>query len=110
MENPAFARKLDRTAVLGEFKLAGSRDPDVLQAVRARLLSASGTTRKIGKGFMIVGLVFIGLIFLVSKGSVPGLIGALIVFGPLVLFGWAQKSRGDGNVRLVDSVLAEFSR
>lgn len=109
MENPAFAKKLDRAAVLGEFKMAGSRDPDVLQAVRARLLSASKTTRNFGMTFMIVGLVFIGLVLLVSQGSIPGLIGALVVFGPLVLFGWLQKSRGDGNIRLVDGVLAELA-
>jgi hypothetical protein len=109
MENPTFAKKLDRAAVLGEFKLAGSRDPDVLHAVRARLLSASMTTRKFGMGFMIVGLVFISLVVVVSQGSVPALIGAIIVFGPLVLFGWAQKSRGDGNIRLVDSIMAELS-
>jgi|GEM_PF-1574822 len=109
MENPAFAKKLHRAAVLGEFKMAGSRDPDVLHAVRARLVSASKTTRNFGMTFMIVGLVFVGLIFLISQGSMAGMIGALIVFGPLVLFGWLQKSRADGNIRLVDEVMAELA-
>lgn len=109
MENPAFARKLDRAAIVGEFKMAGSRDPDVLRAIHARLVSTSKTTRNFGMTFIIIGLVLIGLVFVVSQGSTIGLIGALIVFGPLVLFGWLQKSRGDNNIRLVDSVMAELA-
>ena len=103
MDNPTFAKKLDRAAVLGEFKMAGSRDPDVLQAVRARLVSNSKTTKAWGSLLLIVGP------FLLSGGSQVALITTLIFFGPPALFSWFQRSRGASNIRLVDSVLSELT-
>ena len=105
MDNPAFTKQLTRQSVLGEFKIAGSRDPDVLQAVRERLLENSRTTRRFGTVFMAIGIILIVL---------PAALGAplwavAVPFLPLVLFGWMQRSRGDGNIRLVDSVLAELA-
>lgn len=109
MDNPTFAKKLDRAAVLGEFKMAGSRDPDVLQAVRARLIANSKTTQNFGTVILVICLLLIGAPFLLSGGSTVALIVCLIFFGPPALFAWFQRSRGVGNIRLVEAVLAEFT-
>lgn len=109
MDNPTFAKKLDRASVLGEFKMAGSRDPDVLQAVRARLVSNSKTTQTFGTVLLVICLLLIVVPFLLSGGNMVALIVCLIFFGPPALFSWFQRSRGTGNIRLVDSVLSELT-
>lgn len=109
MDNPTFAKKLTRPGVLGEFKMAGSRDPDVLQAVRERLVSNSKTTKNFGMVSLVISLVLIAVPFLLSSGNMVVLIIGLVVLGPLALFGWVQRSRGVGNIKLVDGVLAEFT-
>lgn len=109
MDNPTFAKKLDRAAVLGEFKMAGSRDPDVLQAVRARLIANSRTTQTFGTVLLVICLLLIVVPFLLSGGNMVALIVCLIFFGPPALFSWFQRSRGASNIRLVDGVLSELA-
>ncbi len=97
MENPLFVRKLDRSVVMGELKSAGSKDPDILQATRSRLLAPSKSARLAGWGFvgggLAIGLTIIGL---------PATIA-------LVPMGVIAALRAQSNIDTVNRVFAEYT-
>jgi len=97
VEHPLFIRKLDRSSVLGEFKMVGSTDPHVLETVRQRVLAPSRSARIFGWGFVaggiLIGLTIIGLFL-------------TIVFLPMGV--WCLMRAGH-NFKVVDAVMAEIS-
>ncbi|ATQ43023.1 hypothetical protein [Caulobacter mirabilis] len=97
MENPLFVRKLDRSVVMGELKSAGSKDPDILQATRSRLLASSKSARLAGWGLIGCGVVF-GLTII----GLPATI-AMVPMGVIALL------RAQGNISTVDRVFAEYT-
>lgn len=97
MEHPLFIRKLDRSIVLGELKATGSKDIDVLEAARSRMLAPAKSLRIFGWGMVIVGallaLTIIGL-------------ALTIVFVPMGL--WALGRAGH-NIKVANAVFAEYA-
>lgn len=98
MEHPLFPRKLDPATVRGEFKRAGSSDPDVLAAVRSHLLETSGTAKKGGLFFIILGIVL---------GLTVVLLPATFIMVPIGLY---IRSRANANVGVVDAVFEEWQQ
>jgi len=88
--------KLDRSYVLGELKSAQTTDPDILYAVKYRLLAPSKTAYKSGWFLVIFGLVlagtFVGLI--ITAMAVP--LGTMMIL------------RGRHNIRIVEKTYSEF--
>lgn len=97
MEHPLFPNKIERSAAMGEFKRAGSTDPDVLASVRATLTKSSKSA--VGYGWALIGCGV--LLCLTIIGIVAGL--------PLALMGWWVLAQAKANIRRVDGYLAEFT-
>jgi len=98
MEHPLFPRKLDPATVRGEFKRAGSTDPDILASVRSRLLETSGMAKKGGLFFIIIGILL---------GLTVIMLPATLIMVPLGLY---IRSRANTNVRAVDAVFEELQQ
>jgi hypothetical protein len=97
MENSLLPNKVDRRAVIGELKLAGSTDPDILYAVKDRLLAPSKRART-------VGWVCIGLGSALAM-TVFGLVFTLV----LVPAGIILLLRSRGNIKTIDAAFDEFA-
>jgi len=88
--------KLDKSQVIGYFKSAGSRDPDVLHTQKAHLVSLAKFPKFVGTYLMVVGGLCTALILLAIIGI------------PLLFFGWWMRKRGVQNIQVVESGWAEF--
>lgn len=96
IERSPFLR-LDRSQVLGYLKAANSRDPDVLHAHKASLVSLGRFPKVVGIYLMVLG----GLLTVT-------ILGAFLGVPLLVLGGWTWR-RGVQNGRTIDSGYAEFA-
>ncbi|HXV74841.1 MAG TPA: hypothetical protein VD788_00865 [Candidatus Polarisedimenticolaceae bacterium] len=89
---------LDRSQVIGYFKAAGSRDPDVLHTHKASLISLAKFPKLAGTYLMVVGGLCTLLILLAPIGL------------PLLGLGWWTRRRGVRNLETVESGFTEFMR
>lgn len=95
IERSPFLR-LDRAQVLGYLRAANSRDPDVLHACKASLVSLGRFPKIVGICLVVVG----GLLTVTVVGAFLGI--------PLLgLGGWTWR-RGVQNGRTIESGYAEF--
>jgi hypothetical protein len=88
--------KLDRQQVLGFFKDAGSRDPDILHTYRTSLVSLGRFPKLAGIYVMVMG----GLLTITILGAFLGL--------PMLALGWWMWRRGVGNLKMIDTSYSEF--
>ncbi len=88
--------KLDKPTVIGYFKAAGSRDPDVLHSHKASLVSLAKFPKLVGVYLMVMG---VGLTLLILTA---------IIGIPLLGLGWWVRRRGVQNLELVEQGYAEF--
>ena len=88
--------KLDKPMVLGYFKAAGTRDPDVLHTTKKNLDSLAKFPQHVGLYLMIMGGLCTILILLAFIGI------------PLLGLGWWVRSRGINNVKVVEAGYKEF--
>jgi hypothetical protein len=89
--------KLEKRTVTGILKATGSRDPDVLHAEKAKLLSLP----KIHK-FMGIGLIGVGaLMTLTIIGAVVGV--------PSVLAGWWLRRLAVRNLATIEAGYADYT-
>lgn len=96
MESSPIPKKMDRQAVVGELKMAGSTDPDILHAIKDRLLAPSKRARTFG--WVCIGL---GVALAIT---VFGLIFTLL----LVPMGIVLLLRGQGNIKTINAAFDEF--
>ncbi len=89
---------VDRETVLGSLRATGSWDPDVLQDLRARLVSPARGAKRLG-----LVLVAIGTGGVLSLTLVPVAI-------LLVVAGWWLRRRGQRSEAMVEQVFREFVR
>ena len=87
---------LDRQAVLGYFKSAGSRDPDVLHTHKANLLAIGRFPKLAGIYVMVMG----ALLTITIVGSFLGI--------PLLVLGWWMRRRGVRNLEAIEVGYGEF--
>lgn len=97
MEHPILPNKISRAAAVGEFKRAGSTDPDILEAVRERMLASSRAARLWAWVILIVGLMLIVTII-----GIP----VAIIFVPMGLW---SLSRARGNIRAVNEAYSQVA-
>ena len=95
IERSPFLR-LDRAQVLGYLKSANSRDPDVLHAQKASLVSLGRFPKLVGIYLMVLG----GLLTVTILGAFIGI--------PLLGLGWWTWRRGVQNGKTIESGYAEF--
>jgi hypothetical protein len=88
--------KLDKPTVIGFFKSANSRDPDVLHAQKSNLLSLARFPKLVGTYLMVMG------------GLCTVLILTAFIGIPLLFFGWWMRKRGVSNLKVVEAGFAEF--
>ncbi len=88
--------KLDKPTVLGVLKSTGSRDPDVLHAQKASLMSAAKFPKMVGVYLMVVG------------GLMTVLILTAFIGIPMIGLGWWLRGRGVKNVKLVEDAYNEY--
>jgi hypothetical protein len=97
-----FAR-IDREAVLGSLRAAGSRDPDLLHAQKLALLRTVRFPKLAGTSLIAVGAL--------SGAGLGALSARLAAVGiPVLLAGWWLRRRGARNVATVEATYAEFLR
>ena len=88
--------KLDKPTVIGFFKAAGSRDPDVLHAQKSNLVTLAKFPKYVGTYVMVMGGLCTAMILLAFIGI------------PLLFFGWWMRRRGVSNLQIVEAGFAEF--
>lgn len=89
--------KIDKPTAIGYLKAAGSRDPDVLHARKAELLSLAKFPKLAGIYVMVMGVLCTILILLAFIGI------------PLLVLGWWMMRRGKSNLVAVEEAYAEFT-
>lgn len=98
MQNPIFVRKLNRQMILGELKMSGSTDPDVLYSVKSKLVSPSK-----GATWYSIALIVVGLFLCITIIGLP--IGVmLLLMGAIALF------RARRNVSAVNAAFEDFTK
>ncbi len=90
--------KVDKQSVIGSLKATGSRDPDVLHAAKASLMSPLKIPRIAA---FVVG--FSGIFLTIT------LIGAFIGI-PMLFVAWWFWRRGGKNIAAVEEGYAEYLR
>jgi len=88
--------KLDQQTVLGYFKAAGSRDPDILHSHKATLTSLGRFPKLAGIYVMVVGALCTITILLSFIGI------------PALILGWWMWRRGVNNLATIDAGYSEF--
>lgn len=88
--------KVDRQMVMGFLKSTGSRDPDVLHAQKASLMSAARFPKMVGLYLMVLG----GLLTVLILTAIIGL--------PMIALGWWLRGRGVKNVKVVEETYNEY--
>lgn len=88
--------KVDRQMVMGFLKSTGSRDPDVLHAQKASLMSAARFPKMVGLYLMVLG------------GLLTVLILTAIIGVPMIALGWWLRGRGVKNVKVVEETYNEY--
>lgn len=89
---------LDKSTVIGYFKAAGSRDPDVLHSSKTSLVSLAKFPKLVGVYLMVMGGLCTVLILLAPIGI------------PLLILGWWVRRRGVRNLATVEVGWTEFMR
>jgi hypothetical protein len=87
---------LDRQIVLGYFKDAGSRDPDVLHTHKAALVT-------LGRFPKLVGIYLLAMGVLLTVSIVGSFIGI-----PLLVLGWWMRRRGVHNLETIEEGYSDF--
>ena len=88
--------KFDRPTVIGHLKATGSRDPDVLHAQRAEIMSAAKFPKLAGIYIMVMG----ALLTITILGAFIGI--------PLLGLGWWMRRRGVANITVAEAAYAEY--
>jgi len=88
--------KLQEQQVLGYFKQAGSRDPDVLHSHKANLITLGRFPKLTGIYVMVMG----ALLTVTILGAFIGI--------PLMGLGWWMMQRGKSNLKVIESGFAAF--
>jgi hypothetical protein len=88
--------KLDRQSVIGTLKSCSSRDPDVLYAQKAQLLTPAKHLKLLGLICIACGAVFTVTVVLAFIGI------------PLAIFGWWVGRFGKRNIQTVEAAYADF--
>jgi hypothetical protein len=88
--------KLDKQSVIGTLKASGSRDPDVLHAVKQQLLTPGKHLRLLAVFLIAVGAFFTVTVVLAIAGI------------PAMLFGWWCWHFGTKNVAAVEAGYTEY--
>jgi hypothetical protein len=95
IERSPFLR-LDRQTVIGYFKAAGTRDPDVLHSHKASLVSLGKFPKLAGIYVMVMG----GLLTITILGAFIGI--------PLLVLGWWMRRRGVRNLEEIEAGYDEY--
>ena len=98
MERRNVLARLDRRTVLGAFQAVASRDPDVLDARRAALVSEVSAPKAAGAALLILG----GVLAVTVPGPLVGI--------PLGGVGWWLRRRGTQNVATIEAAYREVVR
>ena len=88
--------KVDKQSVIGTLKATGSRDPDVLHASKATMLSTLRLPKLAGALVIFCGV----LLSLTIIGAFLGI--------PMILMGWFFRRRGSHNVAMVEAGYADY--
>ena len=88
--------KIDKQSVIGTLKACNSRDPDVLHAQTAQLLSGAKNLKVLGIICLVIGGIFTAMIIMAWFGI------------PVMIFGWWLMRFGGRNIRTVEEAYAEF--
>jgi hypothetical protein len=88
--------ELDHQTVLGYFKAAGSRDPDVLHSHKTTLTSLGRFPKLAGIYIMVVGALCTITILLSFIGI------------PALILGWWMWRRGKRNLEAIEAGYSEF--
>jgi hypothetical protein len=87
---------LDKQTVVGFFKAAGSRDPDILHSQKKHLISLAKFPKLAGIYVMVMG----ALLTITILGAFIGI--------PMLILGWWMRRRGVRNLQTVEAGYAEF--
>lgn len=99
---------MDRQRVLGTLRATGSRDPDVLHAMKTSLLLTARFPRLAGASLMILGVLASFTVIGPLAGG-PVIRGAVIGI-PLVLAGGWLRHRGNVNLATIEAACEEYAK
>jgi hypothetical protein len=89
--------KLDRQTVVGYFKSAGTRDPDVLHSQKSTLVTLGRFPKYAGIYVMVLGALLTVTILMSFLGI------------PALFLGWWMWRRGKRNLEAIEEGFAEFT-